>query len=132
MRSASKHEHKPKFKVNACLNVSLSLDGPEKIHNLIRGNNKSYKSVIETYYLLENLKGRCANLDIQLCGVFSSYNKNHLAETYKFVDERLGCWYGNTLVRSTPYSPKSGDFSYGDYRGLKLVEIWDGKAKGRR
>jgi len=100
---------------NAHLNIALSLDGPEKIHNLVRNNNKSYQHVMATY--LELNKIRNPRLGIQFSGVLSAYNKDSMVDAYNSIDQ-LGSWYGNTLARGNTYDPAATNVSVSEYNKL--------------
>lgn len=80
------------------LNVAVSIDGPKKIHNKIRGNKKSYDNAIKTLKLLYPMTEVFSNLEIQYSSVFSSFSKNSIMQIEKEI-KPIKCWHSWTLVR---------------------------------
>jgi len=60
------------------IDIQLSLDGPEDLHNTIRGIKEGYKRLKETYKGLCLLRSRYSNLKIKICSVFSALNQDHI------------------------------------------------------
>lgn len=71
------------------LNLQLSLDGPESIHDSIRNFPGLYKKVVTTNRELKNLSRSYDNLRIQIVTVYSSYNKDHLEDFFHNLAEEF-------------------------------------------
>lgn len=67
------------------VDVQLSIDGPEKIHNEIRGIKDGFKRIKETYKGLLPLKKRYPNLKVKACTVYSHYNQECIEELFKIL-----------------------------------------------
>lgn len=76
-----------KYCKDMVLDVQLSIDGPEKIHNEIRGLKDGFKRVSETYKGLVDLKKRYKNLRVKGCVVYSSYNQEYIEELFDIFDK---------------------------------------------
>lgn len=70
------------------LNLTLSLEGPEKIHNEIRGV-KCYKNVLETYKKLASLKAGHPALSIMVSTTITNKNYNYLGQLHNGVKEKM-------------------------------------------
>ena len=68
------------------VDIQLSIDGPEDIHNEIRGLKDGYKRLKETYKALLPLKKRFKNLRVKACVVYSHYNQDHIEELFHILD----------------------------------------------
>lgn len=68
------------------VDIQLSIDGPEKIHNEIRGLQNGFSRVKEAYKGLVTLKSRYKNLRIKACVVYSHYNQEHIEELFSILD----------------------------------------------
>jgi len=73
----------------ANISIDLSLDGVGKIHDNIRGVPGNFEKVLETYHLLNNLKGKYPQLKIHFNSVVSSFNKESVEELISFVKSNL-------------------------------------------
>ena len=70
---------------NTTLDLQLSLDGPEHIHDEIRGLKGSFKNVKETYNNLLPLRKKYRNLKIKICTVYSHYNQNCMLDFFDII-----------------------------------------------
>lgn len=68
------------------VDVQLSIDGPEKIHNEIRGLKDGFNMVKETYNGLKLLKKKHRNLRLKACVVYSHYNQDHVEDLFNILE----------------------------------------------
>lgn len=66
-------------------NINVSIDGPEKIHDFVRGVPSSFTRAMEGIKLLEKI--RKANPRICINCVISGYTYDHLEETIKAIQD---------------------------------------------
>jgi radical SAM protein with 4Fe4S-binding SPASM domain len=71
---------------NSTVVVKLSLDGPEAVHDSLRGVRGAYQNVIRTYELLEGILERYDNFEIGINTVFCSLTQDHMNETITLVN----------------------------------------------
>jgi radical SAM protein with 4Fe4S-binding SPASM domain len=65
--------------------VKLSLDGPEEIHDAIRGVQGAYRKTMETYEALADLLAGHANFELGINSVFCSANQDHMDDFIDFI-----------------------------------------------
>ena len=84
---------------NIDINIQISIDGPEELHDTIRGMKGSYKKCIETINKLKELKKNYSNLDIS---VSTTITKRNLSQINDLVEQikKLGVFHGIQFVRS--------------------------------
>jgi MoaA/NifB/PqqE/SkfB family radical SAM enzyme len=70
---------------NMVVDLQLSIDGPEAIHNEIRGLKDGFSRVKETYMALLRLKPRYKNLRVKACVVYSHYNQEYIEELFAIL-----------------------------------------------
>ena len=70
------------------LTVNLSIEGPEKIHDKIRGV-KCYGKIMETYKKLEPLKDKYKNFSIMVSTVITNKNYKILKEFHKELKKKM-------------------------------------------
>jgi len=88
--------------------VTTSIDGPENIHNLIRGHNGAFSKTTGAISLL-----RIKNIKVDVVCVLNSYNKDYIPEITDICD-KLG-------VSSLTFSNLiCGDMGEKKYNALKL------------
>lgn len=68
------------------VDVQLSIDGPEAVHNEIRGLKDSFARLKETYRGLVALRSSCRNLRLKACLVYSHYNQDHMDEFFTVLN----------------------------------------------
>lgn len=71
---------------NMVVDLQLSIDGPEEIHNEIRGIKNGFSRVKETYKGLVALKSKYKNLRVKACVVYSHYNQEYIEELFDILD----------------------------------------------
>jgi MoaA/NifB/PqqE/SkfB family radical SAM enzyme len=81
------------------LSISISLDGPEQVHNKIRGDDTSYQRALKTYEMLKGLKKRFPILCVGLSATLSDMNIAYLEEM-AVVNWQRGEEFGFQLARS--------------------------------
>ncbi len=72
------------------VDVQLSIDGPEQIHNEIRGLKDGFSRVKETYKELIALRKGYKNLKVKACVVYSHYNQDYIEELFKILETDFG------------------------------------------
>lgn len=80
-----KIENVLKHCVNSTIVVKLSLDGPERIHDVIRGRKGSFRTTMQTYEALGHLIDKYANFELGINTVYCSANQDHMDEVIEFV-----------------------------------------------
>lgn len=84
-------------KTNLDVAVQVSLDGPEKIHDEIRGLKGSYKKALATIYKLKTIKSK--KLNISISTTVSQRNYSYIEEFIKET-KNLNIFHGIQFVRS--------------------------------
>ena len=69
-----------KIKTVGKVNISISLDGPENIHDNIRGVKNSHKKALKTYKGLKKLEAKYSNLSVGMGATISDLNLDYLNE----------------------------------------------------
>jgi len=93
--------------------VKLSLDGPERLHDSMRGAEGSFKKTMQTYNALGRLLNKYPNFELGINTVFSSENQDCMDELIEFVN-------GLENIKTHTVSLIRGDISD---EGLKGVDI---------
>lgn len=70
--------------------VTPSLDGPEKVHDMIRGREGSWKRVVETFVKLRGLASSKKNLDVFFALTISPLNVGKFEETFNSIKDVVG------------------------------------------
>lgn len=74
-----------KYCHNSTVVVKLSLDGPEHIHDIVRGKDGSFKKTMRTYEALGGLIDAYPNFELGINTVFCAANQQHMDEVIEFV-----------------------------------------------
>jgi MoaA/NifB/PqqE/SkfB family radical SAM enzyme len=69
-----------KYCKNMVVDLQISIDGPERIHNEIRGLKDGFSNLRNTYEGLVDLKKKHGNLRVKACIVYSYYNQDYIEE----------------------------------------------------
>jgi len=93
--------------------VKLSLDGPEEVHDRLRGVPGAFHKTLETYEKLRPLLGRYRNFELGINTVFCSANQERMDELITFVRGLEG-------IRTHSVSLVRGDVAD---EGLKRVDM---------
>lgn len=92
--------------------VSVSLEGPEKIHDKIRNSKGSFSKAVGTFNKLKELK-TFANFGLSIQSTFTSENQSQIKGFYFFArDELKPDYYNFNLIRGDVYD-----------KSLKKLEI---------
>lgn len=72
------------------IDIQLSVDGPEDVHDEIRGLKGSYHNMRETYKGLVALRKKHQNLRVKGCIVYSHYNQDRMEELFDIMKKDFG------------------------------------------
>lgn len=70
---------------NSVVTVKLSLDGPEELHDRLRGVPGAYRKMLSCYEKLAGLLDRYDNFELGINTVFCAANQDRMAEIIQFV-----------------------------------------------
>ena len=85
----------------------LSLDGIGKMHDEIRGIKGNFSRFLETYKLLDSIRGENKRLSIGVNTVINNINKDSYNEIYQYVKKKLKVQSHNfELMRGLPRDSK--------------------------
>jgi len=112
--------------------VTISLDGPNNLHDELHGTKGSWKRAIETYERLKKLKNK--NFEVYLGITLSKYNLNSVDEAVKEVQAFIpGVSYNDfhiNIAQTSKHFYKNVGIDLGiDKRVIKEVEKFRGKKK---
>lgn len=93
--------------------VKLSLDGPEAVHDPLRGVQGAFRKTMETYRKLSGLLGVYPNFELGINSVFCSANQDQVEGLIKFVQ-------GLDKIKTHTVSLIRGDVSD---RSLKEIDL---------
>ena len=65
--------------------VTLSLDGPEKVHDYMRGTPGAYKNVMKAFRLLKPLEKKHRNFHVNFQATITRYNINQFKKHFDFI-----------------------------------------------
>lgn len=92
-------------RVDLNINVQVSLDGPENIHDKIRGATGAFKRAIDTVNRCKRLKNKFPNLNlICILTVISNQNYNEVYRLANFVRGHLKVFHKFRLLRGSHFS----------------------------
>lgn len=85
---------------NSIVAVKLSLDGPEDLHDSLRGVSGAFRSTMGTYERLRPLMSRYPNFELGFNSVLCSENQRHMGDLLDFVGARApGLTHTVSLIR---------------------------------
>jgi MoaA/NifB/PqqE/SkfB family radical SAM enzyme len=99
------------------LNINISIEGPEKTHNRIRGHDNFYEMVMRTAKKLIDVK-KNNNIDVKVSFTILPQNCNEIYKVYK-ISQKLGfkfscrpvhtstSFYGNNERLKRPFTPST-------------------------
>lgn len=79
-------EEVARFCKDMVIDLQISMDGPEQIHNELRGLKDGFRHIKETYRGLVSLKKKYKNLKIKACIVYSYYNQDYIEELFNLLE----------------------------------------------
>ncbi len=71
------------------LNIVLSLDGIEKIHDQIRQLKDCFKTAVKTFIMLKELQKKYPRLQLSVVSTLTSLNQDTLEEFHSYVSQKL-------------------------------------------
>lgn len=106
---------------DARIEIALSIDGTEEVHDYIRKVPGGYKKLKETYKELKKLKKEYSNLIVTSCSTLSMLNLHNMKEN---IDDLMTNWEFDKstilLCRGNPKEPSVKEVSIDDY--IKMTE----------
>lgn len=76
-----------KYCKDMIVDLQISIDGPEKIHNEIRELKDGFSKLKQTYKGLIDLKRIYKNLKVKACVVYSHYNQDYIEELFAVLEK---------------------------------------------
>jgi MoaA/NifB/PqqE/SkfB family radical SAM enzyme len=111
--------------------ISLSCDGPEKIHDQIRGVRGSFRAALKTAKELKKLKEKHRNLGLGMTMTLTKTNQDQFLKTYRFLRNKVGPdEIFINLVRGKPKNPETAKVDMRIYERAVKQKMEDIK-KGR-
>ena len=99
------------------VDVQLSIDGPEAVHDDIRQVRGGFRRMMQTYHGLLALRKKFSNIRLKACVVYSAYNQAWMPELFDLIERDMA--EVDRLVFSvahgTPADKKSFDFDWDKY-----------------
>jgi radical SAM protein with 4Fe4S-binding SPASM domain len=93
--------------------VKLSIDGPEHIHDAIRGVAGGYKKTFKTYESLKELLQHYPNFELGINSVFCAGNEDYISDLIDFISGLEG-------VKTHTVSLVRGDFIESGFKKVNL------------
>lgn len=88
------------------LAVGISLDGPEAVHDRIRGRQGAFSRAVGTFRALTAVRQRLPRLDLQTCSVLMADNQDSFDDLLDFIrDDLKPDKVALNLIRQTPRDP---------------------------
>lgn len=81
------------------LSVGVSVDGPEQVHDRLRGKEGSYRRALETIGRLKKNHFFGSRLTVAGCGTYNRVNAPYLLDLARFFQEDLAVPYYPGLIR---------------------------------
>ena len=94
---------------NSVVTIKLSLDGPEEVHDAIRGVKGSFRKMMATYRALGELIDKYPNFELGINSVFCSINQDYMDEILQIVG-------GLDKIKTHTVSLIRGDVSDGELK----------------
>jgi len=96
--------------------IDVSIDGIGEDHDEIRQFPGLFERAVQTYKLLEDLKKRHHNFNLNIALTVSSYNQDNLSAIYAYLRDQLGVVTINQLLtRGAPRNPEAADVDVSKY-----------------
>ncbi len=101
------------------LAVGISLDGPEEVHDRIRGKTGAFSRAVETFRELAAARERFPRLDLQTCSVFMADNQDVFDDLLDFIrDDLKPDKVALNLIRQDPRDPSLLQVSLARYEEI--------------
>lgn len=117
------------------ITVKLSLDGPEKVHDALRGVPGAYRTVLETYARLNQLRERYPRFELGFNSVLCSANQGGMPELISMVRKLApGLTHTVSLVRGSVRDGSLKEVSverYGEIGSLLAANLRHAGTAGR-
>jgi radical SAM protein with 4Fe4S-binding SPASM domain len=98
--------------------VKLSLDGPENLHDAMRGTPGGFDRVMETYEALGGLIGKYRNFELGINTLFCSENQDRMDEIIEFVKSL-------EMIRTHTISMVRGELREETYKDIDAEKYLD-------
>jgi len=105
---------------DAYVDLCFSLDGPEKIHDQIRGKEGAFKNAVKSLERANELREKFPKLKTVVGINVNADNQDHLEELFEIVSSKKPSYICNTLVRAEPKKEGIKNVDLKNYH--KLVE----------
>lgn len=103
--------------------VYLSIDGPETIHDKIRGHG-SYLKAMDSLYMLQSLRKEFRNFNVSISMTFNNANQDYLQDTLvKFADLQLADNINIALIRGKVKDSSLKEISTDKYNEITQLKI---------
>ncbi|MEI8010949.1 MAG: radical SAM protein [Candidatus Omnitrophota bacterium] len=102
------------------VDIQISIDGPEPVHDDIRQVKGGFRRMMETYRCLLELRKKFSNLRLKACVVYSAYNQASMPELFDLIErdmsgvDRLVF----SVAHGTPANQEAFDFDWDRYFAL--------------
>ncbi|MDC0253248.1 radical SAM protein [Bacteriovoracales bacterium] len=74
---------------NAIIRIPLSLDGTEETHDIARGREGTWRKMMRTYTLMDQLVKKVDNIKLDVTSVLSQANEHNIEDLIDFVKNKL-------------------------------------------
>ncbi len=85
------------------IDIQISIDGLQEMHNKIRRNSKSFQKAEETVLALKDWNKRFPNFEISVLTVLNKHNFRDFQAIADYVEHQLGVRQGFEIVRGRQY-----------------------------
>jgi len=103
--------------------IYLSIDGPEKIHDQIRGDG-SHKKAIEALYALQKFRTKYKNLNVSISMTCNRVNESYLTDTFNQLEKsNLADNVNIGFVRGDPKDPMTRSVGLKYYKKLTNLKV---------
>jgi len=107
------------IKPSTHLRITLSVEGVDKKHDEIVQVKGAFKNIQKTYQKLLPLMKKCNNLKVNVGICYSSFNKNHIKETFKYCKKYFKKSHIlMSLVRGDTRDKKAKNITVEEYRDV--------------
>ena len=106
------------------LSVTVSIDGPEKIHNKMRGVKIAYRSATKTFKELKKLEQDYPNLTIGIETVICKYNIDQIEKIYEAHKKLTKHLNFVPAIQSSFFANQGMDFAISQENLPKLIRFY--------